>query len=64
MSRWGQNRILGYKVVFEVIREQQFIFMLDKKTGNTRIVEKVPVLNIENETGTIDLLDYLEKKEN
>jgi hypothetical protein len=26
-------------------------------------VEKVPVLNIENETGTIDLLDYLEKKE-
>ena len=48
---------------WSIAQENPSIMYVDKKTGNTRIVEKVPVLNIENETGTIDLLDYLEKKE-
>ena len=31
-------------------------------TGTTRMVEKVPSLNVEEEAGTINLFDYLEKQ--
>ena len=59
----GAESDSAYEVVFRSYTGATVHFYVDKKTGNTRIVEKVPVLNIENETGTIDLLDYLEKKE-
>ena len=29
--------------------------------GNTRMVEVVPLMNIEEETGTINVFDFLEK---
>jgi len=37
-------------------------FYVDKHTGVTRMVEKVPLLDIENETGRINLFDYLKKE--
>ena len=51
-----------YEVVFRSYTGATVHFYVDKKTANTRIVEKVPILNIENEAGTIDLSDYLEKR--
>ena len=59
----GAESDSAYEVVFRSYTGATVHFYVDKKTGNTRIVEKVPVLNIENETGTIDLLDYLVKRE-
>jgi len=59
----GEESDSAYEVVFRSYTGATVHFYVDKKTGNTRIVEKVPALDIENEAGTIDLLDYLEKKE-
>ena len=36
-------------------------FYVDKVSGTTKMVEHVPALNIENEAGTIELVDYLRK---
>jgi len=36
---------------------------LDKASGTTRMVESVPALNVEEETGTINLFDYIDKNE-
>ena len=52
-----------YEVVFRSYTGATVHFYIDKKTGNTMMVEKVHVLNIENEARTIDLLDYLDKRE-
>ena len=46
-----------YEVVF-----RSYTFYVDKHTGVTRMVEKVPLLDIENETGRINLFDYLKKE--
>ena len=59
----GAESDSAYEVVFRSYTGATVHFYVDKKTGNTRIVEKVPNLNIENEAGTIDLSDYLEKAE-
>ena len=37
-------------------------FYVNKTSGTTRIVEKVPSLNVEEDAGTIELFDYLEKQ--
>ena len=34
-------------------------FYVNKTSGTTRMVEKVPSLNVEEEAGTINLYDYL-----
>ena len=34
-------------------------FYVNKTNGTTRMVEKVPSLNVEEEAGTINLYDYL-----
>ena len=36
-------------------------FYIDKVTGDARMVEKVPDLDIEEEAGTINVFDYLNK---
>ncbi len=51
-----------YEVVFRSYTGATVHFYVDKHTGVTRMVEKVPLLNIENETGTINLFDYLKKE--
>ena len=58
----GEETDSVYQVVFRSYTGAFVHFYVDKASGTTRIVEKVPSLNVEEETGTIDLFEYLEKK--
>ena len=50
-----------YKLVFRSYTGALTYFHVDKETGSTRMVESVPALGVENDAGTINLFDYLEK---
>ena len=50
-----------YQVVFRSYTGAKVYFHVDKKSGTTRIVEHAPVIDVEEETGTINLYDYLKK---
>ena len=50
-----------YQVVFRSYTGAFVYFYVDKTTGTTKIVEKVPSLGVEEESGTINLFDYIEK---
>ena len=50
-----------YQVVFRSYTGAFVHFYVNKMNGTTRMVEKVPTLNVEEETGTMNLFDYLEK---
>ena len=56
----GEETDSAYQVVFRSYIGSYVHFYVSKTTGTTRMVEKVPSLNIEEEAGTIDLFDYLE----
>jgi hypothetical protein len=58
----GEETDSTYQVVFRSYTGAFVHFYVNKTSGTTRIVEKVPNLNIEEESGTIDLFDYLEKQ--
>ena len=58
----GEETETEYQVVFRSYTGALVNFYVNKTTGTTRIVEKVPSLNVEQDAGTINLLDYLEKK--
>ena len=58
----GEETASEYQVIFRSYTGAFVHFYVDKKTGTTRMVEKVPNLDVEEETGTINLFDYLEKK--
>ena len=51
-----------YQVVFRSYTGSLTHFYVDKLTGNTRMVTKVPNLGVEEDNGTIDLHDYLGKE--
>ena len=55
----GEETETEYKVVFRSYTGSFVYFYVDKATGKTRLVDFVPTLNIEEESGTIDLLEYL-----
>ena len=55
----GEETEAEYKVVFRSYTGSFVYFYVDKATGKTRLVDFVPTLNIEEESGTIDLLEYL-----
>ena len=55
----GEETETEYKVVFRSYTGSFVYFYVDKATGKTRMVDFVPALNIEEESGTIDLLEYL-----
>ena len=57
----GEETDSAYQVVFRSYTGAFVHFYVDKTSGTTKIVEKVPSLNIEEEAGTINLFDYLEK---
>lgn len=57
----GDEMESEYKVIFRSYTGALVYFYVDKASGKTRVVEHVPTLNIENEVGTINLFDYLEK---
>jgi len=58
----GEETDSAYLVVFRSYTGAFVNFYVDKANGTTRMVEKVPSLNIEEDAGTIELFDYLEKK--
>ena len=58
----GEETDSAYQVVFRSYTGALVHFYVDKTTGTTRMVEKVPSLNVEEEAGTINLFDYLEKQ--
>ena len=56
----GEETDSAYQVIFRSYTGAFVHFYVDKTSGTTKIVEKVPSLNVEEEAGTIDLFDYLE----
>jgi basic membrane lipoprotein Med (substrate-binding protein (PBP1-ABC) superfamily) len=58
----GEETDSTYQVVFRSYTGAFVHFYVNKTSGTTRMVEKVPSLNIEEEVGTIELFDYLEKQ--
>ena len=58
----GEETDSAYQVVFRSYTGAFVHFYVNKTSGTTRIVEKVPNLNVEEETGTIELFDYLGKQ--
>ena len=58
----GEETDSAYQVVFRSYTGAFVHFYVNKTSGTTRMVEKVPSLNVEEDAGTIELFDYLEKK--
>ena len=59
----GDETETEYKVIFRSYTGSFVYFYVDKTSGQTRMVDFVPALNIEEENGSIDIHDYLEKQE-
>lgn len=59
----GDETESEYKVIFRSYTGTFVYFYVEKASGSTRMVEYVPMLETESEAGTIDLFDYLAKKE-
>ena len=57
----GEETDSAYQIVFRSYTGTFVHFYVNKITGTTKLVEKVPSLNVEENAGTIDLFDYLEK---
>lgn len=55
----GEETDSTYEVVFRSYTGAFVYFYVDKTSGTTRMVEKVPSMNIEEEKGTINLFGYL-----
>ena len=58
----GEETDSAYQVVFRSYTGAFVHFYVNKTSGTTRMVEIVPSLNVEKESDTIDLFDYLEKE--
>jgi hypothetical protein len=56
----GDESETEYKVIFRSYTGSFVHFYVDKASGNTRMVEVVPSLDIVNEVGTFNLFDYLD----
>ena len=62
MLTMGEETDSTYQVIFRSYTGAFVHFFVNKTSGTTRIVEKVPSLNVEEDAGTIELFDYLEKQ--
>lgn len=51
-----------YQVVFRSYTGASVYFYVNKASGTTRMVERVPALGVESEAGTINVYDYLKKE--
>ena len=60
----GEETDSAYQVVFRSYTGALVHFYVNKTSGTTRIIEKVPSLNVEEDAGTIELFDYLGKQQN
>jgi len=56
----GDETDSAYQVVFRSYTGALVSFYVDKKSGTTRIVERVPSLGVEEEVGSFKLSDYTE----
>jgi hypothetical protein len=59
----GEETENEYKVIFRSYTGALVNFYVDKSNGMTRMVESVPTLDVDSVVDTIDIMDYLEKKE-
>ena len=59
----GEETETEYQVVFRSYTGAFVYFYVNKTSGITKMVEKVPNLDVEEDAGTINLFDYLEKKD-
>ena len=57
----GDESEMEYKVIFRSYTSSFVYFYVDKSTGIARMVEVVPGLEIEEDAGTINIYDYLNK---
>ena len=55
----GEETESEYQVVFRSYTGSFVYFHVDKETGSARMTEVVPSLGVEEETGTINIRDYL-----
>ena len=58
----GEETDSAYQVIFRSYTGAFVHFYVNKTNGATRMVERVPNLNVEEDAGTINLFDYLEKQ--
>jgi hypothetical protein len=58
----GEDTDSAYQVIFRSYTGAFVHFYVNKASGITRMIEKVPSLNVEEDAGTINLFDYLEKQ--
>ena len=58
----GEESDSAYQVVFRSYTGAFVNFYVNKKSGTTRMEEYVPTLNVKSEAGTINLFDYIDKK--
>ena len=56
----GEEIDTEYQVIFRSYTGSLTYFYVNKSDGKTRIVEYVPALDIREESGTINIFDYLE----
>ena len=59
----GEETDSAYLVVFRSYTGTFVNFYVDKASGTIKMEEYVPTLNIKEETGTINLFDYIDKNE-
>lgn len=59
----GEETTSEYQVIFRSYTGALVYFYVDKASGKTRMVESVPALEVDSAAGTIDLKDYLDKKQ-
>lgn len=59
----GEETDSTYQVVFRSYTGAFVYFYVNKTSGQTRMEDYVPMLNIRSEAGSIELFDYLKKKE-
>ena len=56
----GEETDIEYQVIFKSYTGSFVYFYVDKLSGITKMVDYVPDLDIREESGTINLFDYLE----
>ena len=59
--KMGEETDSEYQVVFRSYTGAFVYFYVDKDSGSTRMEEYVPMLDIKEDAGTIELFDYLQK---
>ncbi len=60
----GEETDTEYKVIFRSYTGAVVYFYVEKSSGETEIVERVSTLNVTNEIGTINILNYLSESSN